>query len=174
MNAQDASSAGFPFIVGEEAKLPSRVSAMAPRSRRKSRSSGCLCDQPLALVSLHNCTSCGAMTRTLTALCSASVGRSTGRHRTLLISIGLYLRLQSISIAAIPAKGLSSWNTGDPRSRKKRSITSRTPGLSSSNMPSPNVCVMGDSMPSKTAYAPPHSIQLAPLSGTKRRRVSAN
>src|SRR5260370_39091845 len=53
-------------------------------------------------------------------------------------------------------------------------MISRGSAVSSSNIPSPNVCVTGESIPSNTTVAPAHSIHAAPLSGNNRRRASAN
>ena len=52
-----------------------------------------------------------------------------------------------------------------PAVEKKLSILSNETGLNCSESPSPKLCVTGESTPLKTAYAPAHSIQVAPLSG---------
>ena len=56
-------------------------------------------------------------------------------------------------------------HNGGPAVEKKLSILSNETGLNGSESPSPKLCVTGESTPSKTAYAPAHSIQVAPLAG---------
>ena len=47
-------------------------------------------------------------------------------------------------------------------------------GCGVANNPRQNVCVSGDPTPSNSAYAPAHSIHVAPLSGRNRARASTN
>jgi len=77
----------------------------------------------------------------------SSIGRTAGHSK---------------SMVAMPAKGLTSCTTTAPRSIKEAlnpgPTKFRAQGLIESQ---PKLCVTGESTPSKTAYAPAHSIQVA-------------
>src|SRR6516165_1590046 len=60
------------------------------------------------------------------------------------------------------------------RTKKNCSIFSSVPAVSGSKIPNPKLCVVGASIPSNTAAAPPISTHSEPLSGNSRTRASAN
>jgi hypothetical protein len=86
MNAQHAGGARFSVMFGEEAQTVLACCRYGTEIEKKIAKFGMFVrPSPCAYVA-PQLRSSGAMTRTLTALCSSAAGRSTDRQRTLLIS----------------------------------------------------------------------------------------